>query len=117
MTIRIIMDTVKKINFALSHSAKCTLRFRASLDATPHKLEKRSKLRELCETCWSTRGDALYTFWQVLTWSSMLWIWSKQLRRLMLLRSSYNMKGMTMPCKMSCIRRLKLSLISMMWTT
>lgn len=60
--IRNMMDRVQEINFAFSYSAERTHQFRASLEATPHQLEKRSKLRKLCETRWSARVDDLYTF-------------------------------------------------------
>lgn len=59
-----MMDTMQEINFAFSYSAKHTHQCRSTrtLEATPHELEKRSKLRELCETRWSASGDALFTF-------------------------------------------------------
>lgn len=60
--IRNMMDRVQEINFAFSYSAERTHQFRASLEATPHQLEKRSKLRKLCETRWSAKVDDLYTF-------------------------------------------------------
>lgn len=60
MMIRNMMHTVQEKNFAFSYSAKRTHQFRTCLEATPHKLENRKKLRAFCETRWSARGDDLH---------------------------------------------------------
>lgn len=57
-----MIDAIQEINFAFSYSAKRMEQFKESLSNTPHELEKRTKLRTLCETRWSARADALFTF-------------------------------------------------------
>lgn len=64
-SVRNVMTTVQEIGFAFDYSAK---RLQAFFDelaadaATKENMEKRTKLRTLCETRWTSRADALYTF-------------------------------------------------------
>lgn len=60
--IRNMMDTVQQIAFCFNYSAKRLKAFQEQLDETEHELDKRTKLRSLCETRWSSRSDALFTF-------------------------------------------------------
>ena len=64
--IRNMMDTVKEISYAFSYSAKRTGRFKTFLEGadndTTEALEGRRKIKDLCETRWSSRADALHTF-------------------------------------------------------
>jgi hypothetical protein len=64
-SVRNVMTTVQEIGFAFDYSAK---RLQAFFDglaadaATKENMEKRTKLRTLCEMRWTSRADALYTF-------------------------------------------------------
>ena len=64
-SVRNVMTTVQEIGFAFDYSAK---RLQAFFDglaadaATKENMEKRTKLRTLCETRWTSRADALYIF-------------------------------------------------------
>lgn len=60
--IRNMMDTVQQIAFCFNYSAKRLKAFQEQLEQTEHDLEKRTKLRSLCETRWSSRSDSLFTF-------------------------------------------------------
>jgi len=63
--VRTVMATVQEVAFAFDYSAKRLAAFDDELAAdndTQDKLERRSKLRTLCETRWSSRADSLYTF-------------------------------------------------------
>ena len=59
------MSKVQEIAFALSYSTKRQYQFQQMLSETPEageEMDKRRKLRTLCETRWSARADALSTF-------------------------------------------------------
>ncbi|CAG2208760.1 unnamed protein product [Mytilus edulis] len=59
------MTVVQEIGFAFDYSAKRLQAFFDELSsdaATKENMEKRTKLRTLCETRWTSRADALYTF-------------------------------------------------------
>ncbi len=62
---RTMMSTVQDIAFAFAYSAKRLVAFSAELATdgnTKEQLDQRTKLRTLCETRWSSRADALFTF-------------------------------------------------------
>jgi hypothetical protein len=64
-SVRNVMTTVQEIGFAFDYSAK---RLQAFFDelaadaATKENMEKRTKLKTLCETRWTSHADSLYTF-------------------------------------------------------
>lgn len=63
--VRTMMSTVQDIAFAFEYSSKRLEAFSDELqsdDNTKDQMENRTKLRTLCETRWSSRADALYTF-------------------------------------------------------
>jgi len=63
--IRSVMTTVQEVGFAFDYSAKILNFFvdELAVDQDAHeKLKKRTKLRTLCETRWTSRADALLTF-------------------------------------------------------
>ncbi|XP_052799033.1 zinc finger MYM-type protein 1-like [Mya arenaria] len=63
--IRSVMTTVQEVGFAFDYSAKRLNFFVDELAAdqdAQEKLKKRTKLRTLCETRWTSRADALSTF-------------------------------------------------------
>ena len=63
--IRNMMDTIQTITFGFDYSAKRTLCFEENLDAdqqTKDAMERRTKLKTLCETRWFSRIYALSTF-------------------------------------------------------
>jgi len=62
---RNMMDTVQAIAFAFDYSAKRLLSFKENLqqnEPVKEEMEKRQKLKTLCETRWASRSEALYTF-------------------------------------------------------
>lgn len=62
---RNMMQIVQEVAFAFDYSAKRLLRFQEVLgenDADRAEMERRTKLKTLCETRWAARADALYTF-------------------------------------------------------
>ncbi|CAG2214457.1 unnamed protein product [Mytilus edulis] len=64
-SVRNVMTVVQEIGFAFDYSAKRLQAFFDELSsdaATKENMEKRTKLRTLCETRWTSRADALYTF-------------------------------------------------------
>ena len=59
--IRNMLTTVKTIAFAFDYSAKRLLAFQESLDQNVQvreEMDRRAKLRTLCETRWANRADA-----------------------------------------------------------
>ena len=63
--VRNAMSTVQEVAFAFDYSAKKLHAFfdeREAGAATKENMEKRTKLRTLCEMRWTSRADALYTF-------------------------------------------------------
>ena len=59
------MGTIQDIAFAFDYSAKKLQAFYDQLaddDITRDALDGRRKLCTLCETCWTSRADSLYTF-------------------------------------------------------
>jgi len=63
--IRNLMDTVQTIAFAFDYSAKRLLKFEESLELNAdakEAMERKTKLKTLCETRWFSRVDALSTF-------------------------------------------------------
>lgn len=64
-SIRNVMTTVQEVAFSFDYSAKKLQTYVDELEsyaATKKKMEKRTKLRTLCETRWTSRADTLYTF-------------------------------------------------------
>jgi hypothetical protein len=64
-SVRNVMTTVQEVAFSFDYSAKKLQAFFDELEsdaATKEKMEKRTKLRTLCETRWTSRADALHTF-------------------------------------------------------
>lgn len=60
-----MIGTLQQIAFAFDYSAKRLLAFQDALSQdiiTKEEMERRSKLRTLCETRWASRADSLYTF-------------------------------------------------------
>ncbi|CAG2233166.1 unnamed protein product [Mytilus edulis] len=60
-----MMSTVQEIAFKFDYSAKSLTAFTEELSENENvqdQLERRTKLRTLCETRWSSRADSLYTF-------------------------------------------------------
>lgn len=63
--VRNMMSTVQEIAFCFDYSAKRLLAFSDELKENENardEMARRSKLRTLCETRWSSRADALFTF-------------------------------------------------------
>lgn len=63
--VRTMMGTVQDIGFAFNYLAKRLLSLQNALENDPtarEQMEKRTKLRSLCETRWFSRADALFTF-------------------------------------------------------
>lgn len=62
---RNMMDTVQTIAFAFDYSAKRLLSYKENLEANDQvkeAMERRQKLKTLCETRWASRSDSLSTF-------------------------------------------------------
>ncbi|CAG2216191.1 unnamed protein product [Mytilus edulis] len=62
---RNVMSTVQEVAFSFDYSSKKLQAFYQELDSdatTKENMDKRTKLRTLCETRWTSRADALYTF-------------------------------------------------------
>lgn len=58
------------IGFAFNYSAKRLLSLQNALENDPitrEQMERRTKLRSLCETRWFSRADALFTFKSAFT--------------------------------------------------
>jgi hypothetical protein len=65
LCVRNMMSTVQEIAFSFDYSAKRLTAFSAELadnQNVQEEMERRSKLRTLCETRWSSRADSLFTF-------------------------------------------------------
>ena len=63
--VRTMMATVQGIAFAFGYSAKRLNAFADELETdetVKENMERRTKLKTLCETRWFSRADALYTF-------------------------------------------------------
>ena len=63
--VRNMLGTPQQITFAFHFSAKRLLAFQECLSqdaAVRVEMERRAKLRTLCETRWASRADSLYTF-------------------------------------------------------
>ncbi|CAG2239243.1 unnamed protein product [Mytilus edulis] len=63
--IRNLMNTVQAIAFAFDYSAKRVLFFKESLEQNAvvrEEMDRRQKLKTLCETRWASRSESLYTF-------------------------------------------------------
>ena len=63
--VRNMMPTVQEIAFSFDYSAKWLLAFSEELSenqTVQEQLDRRTKLRTLCETRWSSRADSLFTF-------------------------------------------------------
>ena len=63
--IRNVMDTIQTIAFAFDYSAKRLLAYAEALgedERAQDQMDKRQKLKTLCETRWASRAEALYTF-------------------------------------------------------
>ena len=63
--VRNMLGTLQQIAFAFHYSAKRLLAFQECLSqdaAVRVEMERRAKLRTLCETRWASRADSLYTF-------------------------------------------------------
>ncbi|CAG2214354.1 unnamed protein product [Mytilus edulis] len=63
--VRNMMSTVQEIAFSFDYSAKRLLAFSEELSDNQNvkeQLDRRTKLRTLCETRWSSRADSLFTF-------------------------------------------------------
>ena len=63
--IRNLMDTVRAIAFAFDYSAKRLLSFKENLEqnvVVKEEMERRQKLKTLCETRWASRSESLFTF-------------------------------------------------------
>ena len=63
--VRNMMSTVQEIALKFDYSAKRLTAFTDELSKNQNvkdQLERRTKLRTLCETRWSSRADSLYTF-------------------------------------------------------
>ena len=64
-SVRNVMSTVQEVAFSFDYSSKKLQAFYQELDSdatTKENMDKRTKLRTLCETRWTSRADALYTF-------------------------------------------------------
>ena len=60
-----MMSIVQEIVFSFDYSAKRLLAFSEGLaenQTVQEQLDRRTKLRTLCETRWSSRADSLFTF-------------------------------------------------------
>ena len=65
LCVRNMMSTVQEIALKFDYSAKRLTAFTDDLSENQNvkdQLERRTKLRTLCETRWSSRADSLYTF-------------------------------------------------------
>ena len=65
LCVRNMMSTVQEIAFSFDYSAKRLTAFSAELadnQNVQEEMERRWKLRTLCETRWSSRADSLFTF-------------------------------------------------------
>ncbi|XP_062599060.1 52 kDa repressor of the inhibitor of the protein kinase-like, partial [Saccostrea cucullata] len=65
MCIRNMMSTVQDVAFCFDYSAKRLKAFSDELaenDDVQEQMDRRTKLRTLCETRWSSRADSLFTF-------------------------------------------------------
>ena len=65
MCVRNMMSTVQEVAVLFDYSAKRLKAFSDELaenDAVQDQMDRRTKLRTLCETRWSSRADSLYTF-------------------------------------------------------
>ena len=63
--VRNIMDTIQHISFCFNESGKRMVHFRDELaqdDEVKEHMGRRAKLQPLCDTRWTSRSDALYTF-------------------------------------------------------
>ncbi|CAC5356095.1 unnamed protein product [Mytilus coruscus] len=63
--IRNLMNTVQTIAFAFDYSAKRVLFFKENLEQNAvvrEEIDRRQKLKTLCETRWASRSESLYTF-------------------------------------------------------
>ena len=63
--VRNMLNTLQQVAFAFDYSAKRLLAFKEALaqdDLAREEMQRRSKLRTLCETRWSSRADSLFTF-------------------------------------------------------
>jgi hypothetical protein len=57
------MSTVQEVAFSFDYSSKKLQAFYQELDSdATTNMDKRTKLCTLCETRWTSRADALYTF-------------------------------------------------------
>ena len=68
--IRTMMETVQQIAFSFNYSAKRLHALQAQLELDGDAraaMNKRTKLQSLCETRWTSRANALYTFKSALT--------------------------------------------------
>ena len=64
-SVRNVMSTVQEVAFSFDYSSKKLQAFYQELDSdatTKENMDKRTKLRTLCETRWTSRTNALYTF-------------------------------------------------------
>jgi len=62
---RNMMSTVQEVAFCFNYSAKRLLRYQEALTNDVENraaMTRRSKLKSLCETRWTARADALFTF-------------------------------------------------------
>lgn len=63
-SIRNMLNTLQTIAYALEYLAKRLLAFQESLRQdvlVREEMERRAKLRTLCETRWASRADSLYS--------------------------------------------------------
>jgi hypothetical protein len=63
-SVRNVMSTVQEVAFSFDYSSKKLQAFYQELDSdatTKENMDKRTKLRTLCETRWTSRADALDT--------------------------------------------------------
>ncbi len=68
--IRTMMETVQQIAFSFNYSAKRLHALQAQLDLDGDAraaMNNRTQLQSLCETRWTSRANALYTFKSALT--------------------------------------------------
>ncbi|XP_063427379.1 zinc finger MYM-type protein 1-like [Mytilus trossulus] len=64
-SVRNVMSTVQEVAFSFDYSSKKLQAFYQDLNSdatTKENMEKRTKLRTLCETRWTSRADVLNTF-------------------------------------------------------
>lgn len=60
-----VLNTLQQIAFAFNYSAKRLLAFQGTLqenDVIREQMQRRTNLQTLCDTCWASRADSLYTF-------------------------------------------------------